>query len=135
MNDEKRRQPPRPEDWMEAAERFGNHVVKGIDAFGDRVQRALESLDNTQRGHRAGVKVEDRRDDPEGVPVEGLLRGECFEHQGELFMRLGSIPDAKRKDDIDAVNLANGDVRVFPRGTRVTAVEAKVVVEARRSAP
>ncbi|MCA9553106.1 MAG: hypothetical protein KC933_23925 [Myxococcales bacterium] len=133
MSDGKHRNTNKPEDWTEMAERLGNQLARGLDAFGDRVQQALEALDNPQARRRHGMKVEDHRDNPEGVAVEGLLRGDCFEHQGDLFMRLGSIPDTKRRDEVDAVNLANGDVRLFARGTRVTAVDAKVVVESRRS--
>ena len=135
MSEGKSRPPTKPEDWMEAAERVGNQLARGIDAFGDRVQKAIESLDNAQRPRRRGIKVEDHRDDPDGVPVESLAKGDVFDLNGDLFMRLGAIPDARRKDELDAVDLASGDVRQLERGTKVIAVDAKVVVEARRSTP
>lgn len=121
----------KPEDWMEAAERVGNQVARGLEAFGDRVQQALESLDDLGRARPGKVTIDDQRDAEDGVPVETLLRGDVFEHAGDLFMRLGTIPNVRRTDGLNAVNLRNGDVRAFEPSLRVEPVDAKVVVRER----
>lgn len=116
---------------MDAAERIGNQVAKGLEGFGDRVQKALESLDDVGRPRPGKVVIEDERDVADGVPVDTLLRGDVFEQAGALFMRLGSIPDTRRADGVYAVNLRNGDVRLFERALRVKPVDARVVVRER----
>ncbi len=119
----------KPDDWMQTAERVGEQVAKGLEAFGDRVQKALESFDDVGRSRAGGVTIDDQRGAEDGVAVETLLRGDVYEHQGELYMRLGTIPNARRRgDEIDAVNLRNGDVQGFDRGLRVKPVDARVVV-------
>lgn len=118
----------KPDDWMEAAERLGNQIAGGLEMFGDKVQKALESLDDVGRPRSGGVTIEDERDVVDGTPVETLLRGDVFDHHGELYMRLGHIPNARRGEGVDAVNLANGDVREFDRGLLVKPVDARVVV-------
>jgi hypothetical protein len=122
----------KPDDWMETAERVGDQVAKGLEAFGDRVQKALESFDEVGRSRSGGVTIDDQRDVDDGVAVETLLRGDVYEHQDELYMRLGTIPNARRRgDEIDGVNLRNGDVQGFQRGLRVRQVDARVVVRAK----
>lgn len=125
----------KPDDWMDTAERLGNQIARGLETFGDRVQKALEHLDDVGRPRPGGVTIEDERDAEGGVPVETLLRGDVFEHQGQLFMRLGAIPNVKRVEEIDAVNLKNGDVRLFSRGVRVEPVDARVVVRDKSTGP
>ena len=122
----------KPDDWMETAERLGNQIAHGLEAFGDRVQKALESLDD-MKPRAGGVIIEDERDVEDGVAIETLLRGDVFDHQGQLYMRLGEIPHAQMGPEIDAVVLETGDVRQFTRGVRVTPVDARVVVKDKKT--
>ena len=120
----------KPEDWMDTAERLGNQIARGLEVVGDKVQQALESLDDVGR-RPGGVTIEDERDLEGTVAVESLIRGDVFEHRDRLYMRLGPIPDARRAEEVDVVDLENGNVRMYERGTRVRLVDAKVVVKAR----
>lgn len=119
------------DDWMDTAERIGNDLAKGLESLGTRVQQALESLDDLAQRPNHGVTVEDERTDLSGVEVGGLLRGDCFEHDEVLCMRLGSIPGQMRSDDVLVVELRNGNVRPLPRALRVTPVDVRVTVRER----
>ena len=125
----------KPEDWIDTAERLGDQLTKGLEKVGDQVQKALESLDDMSRNHFGPAPGEqDERPDPKnGVPIETLLRGDVFEEDGELFMRLGTIPGLPGSDDVYVVNLRNGDVRRFARGTQVEVVDARVLVKEKPS--
>lgn len=121
----------KPEDWMDTAERLGNQLARGLEMVGDKVQKALENLDDVGQRRPGGVTIEDERDSEGGVAIESLIRGDVFDHQGRLYMRLGPIPEARRAEEVDAVDLETGNVRMYERGIRVRPVDAKVVVKDR----
>ena len=118
---------PKPEEWIKAAERMGNQLAEGIERFGDRVQRMVESLDDSTKRRRR-VKVDDQRDAGPGVPLERLKSGEVFEHQGTIYLRLGQWPQETGVEGLWAAHLTEGDIQRFEPGTRVEPVDAKVTI-------
>lgn len=123
----------RPEDWVSAAERFGEQLAQGFEKVAEKVVQGLGQLDElgNQGPPRSKVKVEDQRTAP-NRPVEDLLKGDVFELEGRLYLRLGPIPEARRADEIDAADLRTGEVRMLARGTKVTQVQTKLTVEGPR---
>ena len=120
---------PKPEEWIKAAERMGNQLAEGIERFGDRVQRMVESIDENTRKRR--VKVEDRRDEVDTIALDRLKLGEVFDYDGKLYLRMGRWPDGVDLDGLWAVHLTEGSVRKFDDGTMVSPVDAKVTVTRR----
>ncbi len=124
----------RSDDWMEQAERLGQQLAEGLERFGDRVAKAIETIENKvgPQIKRAthGVDVDDQRV-PAGqqAGVEDVAKGDVFDRQGELFMRLGTLPGGADSELIDAVHLSTGDIRRFERGTPVVSVDATLVVK------
>jgi hypothetical protein len=127
MNEQKR---PNPNEWMDAAERFGEQLAQGFERVGERVVRALEHLDDLGGEDKpgSGVKVDDQRKAP-ARKIETLLKGDVFELEGKLYMRLGPIPEARRLDEIDAVDLKTGEVRMLARGLEVVQVQTRLTIE------
>ena len=124
----------RTDDWMEQAEKLGQQLAEGLERFGDKVAKAIETIENKvgPQIKRAthGVDVEDQRV-PAGqqAAVEEVAKGDVFDHQNELFMRLGELPGGDQSDLVDAVHLSSGDIRRFERGTPVVSVDATLVVK------
>lgn len=122
---------PKPEEWIKAAERMGNQLAEGIERFGDRVQRMIESLDESTKRRR--VKVDDQRDAGVGVPLKKLKGGEVFDHEGTIFLRLGQWPQETGVEGLWGAHLTEGDIRRFDPGTRVEPVDAKVTITRRET--
>lgn len=120
---------PKPEEWIKAAERMGNQLAEGIERFGDRVQRMVESLDDVGRGRR--VKVEDQRDAGSGVPLSRLKSGEVFDFEGTLYLRLGRWPDGTDVEGLWAAHLTEGTLRRFDAEAGVEPVDVKVTITRR----
>ena len=121
---------PKPEEWIKAAERMGNQLAEGIERFGDRVQRMVESLDESTKRRR--VKVDDQREEGAGTPLERLKGGEAFEYQGTIYLRLGQWPqETGVEEGLWAAHLTEGSIRRFDSGTRVEPVYAKVTITRR----
>ena len=119
----------KPEDWIKAAERMGNQLAEGLERFGDRVQRMVESLDESTRRRR--VKVEDRRDEGAKVPLDRLKSGEVFDHDGTIYIRLGRWPEGAEQEGLWGAHLTEGDVRRFEPGTSVEPVDVKITLTRR----
>ena len=119
------------DEWIETAERFGNQLAQHLERFGDKLQKAVESIETSISSSGSTIEVEDHRSEKTGEPIEKLGRGEVFDHQKALYMRVSGVPGDSSANEVYAVNLASGDVRPFERGTRVEPVEAKVVVRER----
>lgn len=119
---------------MAAAERFGEQLAQGFEKVGEKVVEALGQIDGlgNQGAPRSKVKVDDQRTTPTR-PVEELLKGDVFELDGRLYLRLGPIPEARRADEIDAADLQSGEVRMLTRGTKVIQVQTKLTIEGSRS--
>ena len=124
----------RSDDWMEQAERLGQNLAEGLERFGDRVAKAIENIENKVgpqiKKATQGINVADQRT-PAGqqVAIEAIAKGDVFDQQGDLFMRLGALPGSQGESVIDAVHLGSGDVRQFERGTTVVSVDATLVVK------
>ncbi len=124
----------RTDDWMEQAEKLGQHLAQGLEAFGDRVAKAIEAIETKVgpqlRKAAEGLNLDDQRP-PAGHAgaVENVGVGDVFELERDLYMRLGALPGVAATDLIDTVHLSSGQVRQFPRGTIVVAVDATLVVK------
>ncbi len=124
MNEDK--QPDRPDEWFRVAERLGNQLANNIEKFGDKVQKVVESLDEKVRSEPS-VTVEDARTTEGGPAFSSLRAGQAFEHGGQLFLRLGALPEA----DVHnlAVNLNSGRVQAFAATDEAAAVRVKVTLQ------
>ena len=119
---------------MEHAEKLGQQLAEGLERFGDRVAKAIETIENRVgpqfKKAAQGLGVDDQRVPPGSTaPVDAIAKGEVFEHNRDLFMRLGPIPGSQAEALVDAVHLGSGDVRQFEPGTSVLSVDATLVVK------
>ncbi|MEL7368650.1 MAG: hypothetical protein AAFN74_07055 [Myxococcota bacterium] len=124
----------RPDDWMEQAEKLGQQLAEGLERFGDRVAKAIETIEAKVgpqiKKAAQGMNVDDQRIPIGEVgPVEQVQRGDVFDRENELFMRLAEVPGAPDDDLVNAVHLGTGAVRRFERGTEVISVDATLVVK------
>ncbi|MEM7679169.1 MAG: hypothetical protein AAF449_24585 [Myxococcota bacterium] len=124
----------RNDDWMEQAEKLGQQLAEGLERFGDRVAKAIETIEAKVgpqiKKAAQGMGVDDQRIPVgEAGPVEQVARGDVFDLQNELFMRLGNVPGAPDDELVNAVHLSSGEVRRFERGIEVLSVDATLVVK------